>query len=306
MHPEHSIPLLALMTSPLRRSHCFHSAPPSKTFTLNKFRWWKPNSCRWTVGVTWDVFIWLAGKKISYILCTKYVKINKSASSTSGQQGFFFSFFSGLYKAANKAKKKNAHSMRRYNFAWMRKNQQRGNCSADHHSVNSVKPLHHNPPPQSTPHIEAQSIKKNNPKGRQAPHAGNLSGMAGDCKWVVLWNCFLTKGIYHGYERVASLANVRTLHKRNKLWFKHQVPWNESFFWLMYKVAWLKGWPSVQRRVSWEMFSKMCDCNVLGCWSDPCSVLTAVISAVEPCNRGLYAFQDMTWRSSLRDRSPSE
>lgn len=45
--------------------------------------------------------------------------------------------------------------------------------------------------------------------------------------------------------------------------------------------------------MSKQMFSKMCiykcgECTV----SDPSSVLTAVISAGEPRNEGLYAFQD--------------
>lgn len=88
VHLEHSILLLALITSPLGTSHCRRSVPPSQTSTLKKFCYWKPNSCWWTVGVTCDVVIWFAEKNIQlYFMYWVYcIKTDKSASSTSGQR----------------------------------------------------------------------------------------------------------------------------------------------------------------------------------------------------------------------------
>lgn len=84
VHLEHSILLLALMTSPLGRSHHCRSVHPSQTSTLNKFRYWKPNSC-WLLV---DVVIWFAEKNIQlYFMYWVYcIKTDKSASSTSGQR----------------------------------------------------------------------------------------------------------------------------------------------------------------------------------------------------------------------------
>lgn len=161
----------------------------------------------WSVGVTWDVFIFLAGKKqISFTSCSRYVTI-KSAS----QYHLLLdkNIYPRFYKAANEAKSGHMwwedatlHGWERSSIAVIAVPTTRVWTVSDLCIISYL--------PWSSPSLKHKAFKKN-PEGRQAPHAGNLSGLAGDCKCIVLWKCLPTKGFHLGYKWVAPLAPLAPL-----------------------------------------------------------------------------------------------